>query len=113
MKLSRKSNANQCVCQICQQHPYSATAKEHQAINRVVAGLDEKNRRRFVGLLALQWGQGGIARLIEITGISRNTICRGRAEVQRADRMTAGRVRQAGAGRSRCEKKTAGDPEGA
>jgi hypothetical protein len=29
-------------------------AKEHQVINRVVAGLDEKKRRRFVGLLALQ-----------------------------------------------------------
>lgn len=70
----------------------------------MVAGLDEKNRRRFVGLLALQWGQGGIARLIEITGISRNTICRGRAEIKRADRKTAGRVRQAGAGRSSSEK---------
>lgn len=104
MKSSRKPNTHQCVCQICQQHPYSATAKEHQAINRVVRGLDEKNRRRFVGLLALQWGQGGIARLIEITGISRNTICRGRAEIQRVDRTTTGRVRQEGGGRLHSEK---------
>src|SRR5262249_15246958 len=104
MKPSSKSNLHQCSCQTCQRHPYSAVAKEHQAINRVVAGLDEKNRRRFVGLLALQWGRGGIARLIEITGISRNTICRGRAEARRVDRATAGRVRQTGAGRPAIEK---------
>jgi hypothetical protein len=108
MKSSNKPSTHKCACQDCRQHPYGATAKEHQAINRVVAGLDEKNRRRFIGLLALQWGQGGIARLIEITGISRNTICRGRAEIQRADRRTAGRVRQAGAGRSSIEKNSPG-----
>ena len=108
MRQSSKSNIHQCVCQTCQQHPYSAVAKEHQAINRVVAGLDEKNRRRFGGLLVLQWGHGGMARLIEVTGISRNTICRGRAEVQRADRATAGRVRRAGAGRPAIEKKARG-----
>jgi hypothetical protein len=83
-------------------------AKEHQAINRVVAGLDEKNRRRFVGVLALQWGRGGIARLIEITGLSRNTICCGRVEVQQADRAPAGRVRCAGAGRPALEKNSHG-----
>jgi hypothetical protein len=108
MKPSTKPNIHQCVCQTCKQHPHSSVAKEHHAINRVVAGLDEKNRRRFVGLLALQWGRGGIERLIEITGISRNTICRGRAEVQRADRATAGRVRRAGAGRTPSEKNTQG-----
>lgn len=104
MKESNKSNVHQCICQTCLQHPYSAVAKEHQAINRVVAGLDEKNRRRFVGLLALQWGRGGIARLSEITGICRNTICRGLAEVQLVDRTTASRVRQLGAGRPTVEK---------
>ena len=104
MKPPSKPNLHKCICQTCQQHPYSAVAKEHQAINRVVAGLDEQNRRRFVGLLALQWGRGGIARLIEITGISRNTICRGRAEVRRADRASGGRVRRTGAGRPATEK---------
>jgi hypothetical protein len=104
MKKSSKSNVHRCICQTCQQHPYSVVAKEHQAINRVVASLDEKNRRRFVGLLALQWGRSGIARLIEVTGISRNTICRGLAEVQRADRATAGRVRKVGGGRLAVEK---------
>jgi hypothetical protein len=108
MKQFSKPSVHPCVCRLCQQHPYSAVAKEHQAIKRVVAGLDEKNRRRFVGLLALQWGHGGIARLIEITGLSRNTICRGRVEVQQADRATAGRVRCAGAGRPALEKNSHG-----
>lgn len=79
-------------------------AKEHVAVNRVLAGLDEKNRRRFVGLLALQWERGGGQRLRDITGLSRTTIGRGRAEVQRADRETAGRVRRRGAGRLAVEK---------
>ena len=105
MKPSNKSNVHQCICRTCERQPYSAAAKQHQAINRVVAALDEKNRRRFVGLLALQWGRGGIARLLEVTGISRNTICRGRTELQRADRATPGRQRRAGAGRPTVEKK--------
>lgn len=104
MRQSSRPKVHQCTCQTCNHHPYSALAREHAAINRVVAGLDEKNRRRFAGLLALQWGRGGIQCLIEITGITRNTICRGRAEVQRVDRVTAGRVRRAGGGRPAIEK---------
>ena len=104
MKQSSKPKTHHCTCQTCKQHPYSALAKEHEAINHVVAGLDEKNRRRIVGLLALQLGHGGIQRLIEVTGISRNTIGRGRAEVQRVDQATAGRVRRAGGGRRAIEK---------
>lgn len=88
-------------------HPYSAVAKEHRAINRVLATLDEHNRRRFVGLLASQGHQGTIQRLIEITGLSRNTIRRGQAEIQRPRRVPRrGRIRQAGGGRKRVEKNT-------
>jgi hypothetical protein len=77
-------------------------AKQHRAINRVLATLDEKNRRRFVGLLALQRGRGSISALATITGMSRNTIRRGRGEIQRGDRSSA--VRQAGGGRKLFEK---------
>jgi hypothetical protein len=43
--------------------------------------------------------------LIEITGLSRNTIARGREEVQHASLMPkTERVRQAGGGRKRVEK---------
>jgi hypothetical protein len=98
-----------CACDMCRQHPYSGVAEHHRAINRVLATLDEKNRRRFVGLLALQWGRGGIQQLIEITGLSRNTIARGRAELQHPRRASSSpRVRRAGAGRKRVEKNNRG-----
>jgi len=92
---------------MCRAYPASATAKEHRAINRVLTTLDEKSRRRFVGLLALQWGWGSIERLRQVTGLSRPTIRRGRDEVQRVeDRTHPGRVRAAGAGRPEVEKNT-------
>ncbi len=96
---------HRCQCATCQQRPRSATAKEHRAINRVLVGLNEKHRRRFVGLLALQWPRGGVERLCEITGLSRATIRRGREEVGRGERRSERvRVRQPGAGRQQIEK---------
>jgi hypothetical protein len=78
-------------------------------ISRVLGVLNEKGRRRFAGLLALQWGRGGLERLSEITGLSRPTIRRGRAEVQKVERsMERGRVRTAGAGRPLAEKNSLG-----
>jgi hypothetical protein len=94
-----------CTCAICQRHPYSTAAEQHRALNRALATLDERNRRRFVGLLALQWGRGGIQRLIEITGLSRNTIVRGRQELQHPGRAPrSDRIRRPGAGRPLVEK---------
>ena len=93
------------MCAACRAHPGSAVAKEHRAINRILATLDEKGRRRFVGLLALQWGRGSIALLSLVTGLSRPTIRRGREEVSRVEAPgLQGRVRQAGAGRRAVEK---------
>ena len=98
-------NEHRCTCTICGEHPYSRAATEHRAINRVLSTLNEKSRRRFVGLLALQWGRGSVERLNEITGLSRPTIRRGRAEVQQVERAgSADRVRRPGAGRLRVEK---------
>jgi hypothetical protein len=78
-------------------------AKEHRAINRVLMGLDERNRRRFVGVLASQ--RGNILELSQITGLSRNTIYRGQSEVQYPRRNPALGIRQSGAGRWLVEKK--------
>ncbi len=100
MKSKKKHPEHQCLCATCQDHPRSTVAKEHRAINRVVATLNEKSRRRFVGLLAGQWGRGSIAQLCTITGLSRPTIRRGREEVQHVERRSEqARIRQAGAGR--------------
>ncbi len=102
MRRHSRRRVSRCSCQACQQHPFSAVAKEHHAIKRVLATLDEKNRRRFVGVLALQGGRGSISALATITGLSRNTIRRGRKEIQRSDRSA--RVRQSGGGRQPFEK---------
>jgi len=107
---NRKNRAlHRCTCRTCQQHPYSRVAQDHRAINRVMLAFNEKNRRRFAGVLAQQWGRGGIQRVIEITGLSRNTIGRGQDEAQhrerRADRV---RVRRTGGGRKWVEKNNLG-----
>ena len=97
---------HQCECRICRQHPRSETAKQHSAINRLLATLDEKSRRRFVGLLAFTTKHGNIQRLIEITGLSRNTICRGRDEIRSVEPLaTRERIRRAGGGQKLVEKK--------
>ena len=107
MRKRRRTSIHACTCEICQHHPYSAVAEEHRALNRVLATLDERNRRRFVGWLAMQWRQGSIQRLIEITGLSRNTIGRGREEIQYPKRAPSrGRIRRPGGGRKPVEKST-------
>src|SRR5574342_687655 len=105
MSDKKKKPVHQCECSTCESAPRSAEAKEHQAINQVMSLLHEKGRRQFVGLLALQWGRGGVERLGLITGLSRPTIRRGREEVQRKERQAErNRVRKPGAGRKLVEK---------
>jgi len=93
-----------CLCPTCQQHPHSQIAQQHQAINRVLATLNEKNRRHFVGLLALEWGARKIALISQITGLSRTTIHRGKCEVAHPGYQTQPPLRKAGAGRRTVEK---------
>jgi hypothetical protein len=104
MRNLAKHHVHKCTCAACQAHPYSAAAEGHRAINRVVRMLDERNRRRFVGLLARQWGRGGVQHLLEITGISRNTIIRGRDEVEHPRQAPGRSIRRPGGGRQPVEK---------
>lgn len=104
MNNSKHRRLHRCSCATCQQHPYSQVAAQHQAINRVLANLDEKNRRRFAGLLALQLGRRHILLVSQITGLSRMTIYRGQREIERSDVKGRGRVRVPGAGRLAVEK---------
>lgn len=105
MSVNTKKLLHQCQCASCQKAFRSAEAKEHQAINQVINLLHEKGRRQFAGLLALQWGRGGVVRISVITGLSRPTIRRGRDEVQRKERQAErNRVRKRGAGRKLVEK---------
>lgn len=104
MSRSRRHRIRRCGCGTCRCHPYSSVAQQHGAINRVLVTLDEKNRRRFVGLLAVQQGERSIAPLACITGLSRNTIYRGKREIEHPSPKHRGRVREPGAGRPLTEK---------
>jgi len=100
-----KKAIHRCACEGCRTHPYSAEAADHRAINRLLATFNEKYRRRFVGFLALEWGRGSIEKLASITGMSRNTIRRGRTEVKQVEgRPMRDKVRQPGGGRLAIEK---------
>ncbi len=104
MSKSRSRRIHRCGCEVCRGHPYGSVAQQHRAINRVLATLDEKNRRRFVGLLAIQAGDRSIAPLACITGLSRNTIYRGKREIEHPAPKRRGRIREPGAGRPLTEK---------
>lgn len=105
-KRKARRHLHHCACDECAEHPFGQLARQHQAINRVMATFDEKGRRRFAGLLALQLGRGGVQLTHEITGLSRMTIRAGREETRRTDR-TAG-VRRPGAGHPAVEKSSRG-----
>jgi len=92
-----------CSCPVCFREPDGTIAREHQAINRLVACIDERSQRLVAGFLARRYGHGGIALLARITGLDRNTIARGQRELDQADTPPAGRVRRPGAGRKRVE----------
>lgn len=102
MSSQSKKTLHNCTCEICSLHPYSKIAKEHKAIHRVLLSLDERNKRRFVGVLASQ--RGNILQLSRITGLSRNTIYRGQSEVEYPRQNPALGIRQSGAGRLPVEK---------
>ena len=93
-----------CTCIDCRRHPRRLIAKLHIGINRVAATMDEKSRRRFVGLLATQQGWGGVRQMSRITGLSRTTILRGQREIERPPRSHRHRIRRRGGGRPRVEK---------
>jgi hypothetical protein len=100
----KKKQVHHCTCESCRLHPNSKEAKRHQAINRVLLGLNERNRRRFAGVLANEQGQGGVSQLARITGLSRTTIAKGCREIEHSNKNIPLNIRQAGAGRQLVEK---------
>lgn len=94
-----------CQCPHCKTRSVDEVVRDHEAINRVMAGLDERQRRLFAGLLALRQGHGGIIAVAHITGLSRTTIRRGIRELQAGVGTADDRVRRPGGGRPALEKK--------
>jgi hypothetical protein len=70
--------------------------------------LDEKQRRLYAGLEAAKIGYGGDRKIADLLGIDPHTVSKGRQELF-GGRVERGRVRRAGGGNKRIEKKTSGD----
>ena len=103
----RRRLVHACACPTCRQHPTGRVAREHRALNRLLAASDERTRRLLAGFLARQHGRGGITLLAGITGLDRSTVARGRRELRQPFR-SSGRIRRPGAGGQRVEKKVLG-----
>ena len=78
----------------------------HTQLNLVMSRLDEQQRRWLAAVEANRLGHGGTERMHRITGLDINTIRRGRRELDTGltERPIA-RIRVAGGGRKRLEKK--------
>jgi hypothetical protein len=104
MAAQRDTGIHECQCEECKRSPVGETAKLHGSINRVMGSSDERRRRHFVGLLASQYGYGGIQQLACVTGMSRTTILRGQREWEAKSVVANGRIRAPGAGGKWSEK---------
>lgn len=100
------TTTHKCECEKCQQTEYHPDQELHQEMNLLVSRLDEQQRRWYVALEAKKAGHGGATLMAKVTGLSVETIRRGRTEMEQGlkDRPDD-RVRQAGGGRKTVEKK--------
>ncbi len=101
----KRKRVHRCNCRKCRPQGDWEVAEYHRSINRVMMELDERSRRLFAGVLARQFGWGGIERVREITGLTCVTIRRGIRECEQGQGDDEGRIRRAGGGRKTVEKK--------
>lgn len=97
---------HQCECAICQQSESHSEQEQHQQMNLFMSRLNEQQRRWYAALEAQKSGHGGTTLVAKITGLSVETIRRGRYELESdlANRPVD-RIRQVGGGRKTVEKK--------
>lgn len=100
-----KNAVHQCECPNCQQADDHPDKKLHHQVNLLLNRLDEQQQRWYVALEAKKLGHGGMALMSRITGMSADTIRRGRDELDNELReRPVDRVRLPGGGRPRVEK---------
>ena len=75
-----------------------------QRIQMMLPQLNEMQKRLFLASEAIAYGRGGIAKVIQITGVSRNTIKRGIDELNSGVTFD-GKVRSSGGGPKYVEEK--------
>lgn len=100
-----KKAVHQCECPDCQQPDDHPNKKLHHQINLLVSRLDEQQQRWYVALEAKKLGHGGMTLMSQITGMSVDTIRRGRDELDNElTERPVDRVRLPGGGRYPVEK---------
>jgi transposase len=75
-----------------------------ERIEMMLPQLNERQKRLFLASEALAYGRGGIAKAIEYSGVSRNTIKRGIQELESGIKYDV-RIRKSGGGRGYVEDK--------
>ena len=100
------AEVHRCQCPHCQQEGTHPDQALHHQMNVLLSRLDEQQRRWYAAVESNRLGQGGDQMVAHMTGLDPQTIQRGRRELAAAlaERPTD-RVRIAGAGRPRTEKK--------
>jgi len=76
----------------------------------LLPAMDERHRRLWAGTEARALGRGGISVVARATGLARNTIVRGLAELVQKTPLDPARVRRPGAGRKRTTVRVPGLP---
>jgi hypothetical protein len=103
--MATEVSVHECGCGDCQAGEPARLA-EHRQLNLLLSRLDEQQRRWVAGREATRLGHGGIVLLARVTGLHPETIRRGRDELAgELVERPVGRVRLAGGGRPRVEKK--------
>ena len=95
-----------CRCPMCVRREDHADRKLHHQFNLLLSRLDEQQRRWLVALESQKLGHGGDRFMARVSGLSVETIRRGRQELDEdlVGRPTE-RARLPGAGRPAIEKK--------
>lgn len=100
----KKQPVHQCHCAECQRLELNPVKDLHSRMNFFLSTLDERQQRLYVGMESRRVGYGGDQHLAIVTGLSVNTIAKGRRELEQAE--ADDRIRAPGGGRARVEKKT-------
>lgn len=100
------SSIHECQCENCQQAEEHPEQRIHQQMNLLISRMDEQQRRWYASIEAKKIGHGGATKVSKITGISVETIRRGRNEMdENLESRPSDRIRKLGGGRKEIEKK--------
>jgi hypothetical protein len=100
-----QETVHQCACQNCQRAGDHPDKELHHQMNLLLSRLDEQQQRWYVALEAKKIGHGGMTLMSQITGMSLDTIRRGRDELgEELVGRPVDRVRLPGGGRRPVEK---------